>query len=369
MGFGLSAAFCFFLISSTYVYSEEHSGYDPETETYLKDRVAEEKPMEKSSQEALEDEYEASLVLSAINPSGNYFNGDGGFSGDFCVGCADNENPDREIDIQDSSTVLIRFDDTGVAISTWDIGIPSESHRFIIKDVLNDVTPFVVKENAENNTLVIDGAVAGIGTTNPEDVVGGTSRSSLFIEANINPSLILNQAGSSARTWMIFPSALDGGLLFGDAETNNYSMVIEDNGNVGIGTSSADYKLEVNGTIHASSIEVASSRECKENIESLNAREAEAILHGLDPVGFNYKEEPQKRRLGFIAEDVPDLVATKDRKGVTSMDIVAVLTSVVKQQQKTMSELVDKVAELENALKQRPSRAGFLDKWPLAMEK
>jgi hypothetical protein len=42
--------------------------------------------------------------------------------------------------------------------------------------------------------------------------------------------------------------------------------------------------------------------------------------------------------VGFVAEDVPDLIATKDRKGLSPMDIVAVLTKVVQEQQKTMQE-------------------------------
>ena len=37
---------------------------------------------------------------------------------------------------------------------------------------------------------------------------------------------------------------------------------------------------------------------------------------------------------GFIAEDVPDLVATGDRKGLSSMEMTAVLVKVVQKQQK-----------------------------------
>jgi len=48
--------------------------------------------------------------------------------------------------------------------------------------------------------------------------------------------------------------------------------------------------------------------------------------------------------VGFIAEDVPDLVATEDRKG---MDVVAVLTKVVQDQQKTIEEFSRKVSALE----------------------
>ena len=62
---------------------------------------------------------------------------------------------------------------------------------------------------------------------------------------------------------------------------------------------------------------------------------------------YSYKVEKGERHVGFIAEDVPELVATKDRKAVGAMDVVGVLTKVVQEQQKTIVETKDKVAELE----------------------
>ena len=58
-----------------------------------------------------------------------------------------------------------------------------------------------------------------------------------------------------------------------------------------------------------------------------------------------------ERHVGFIAEDAPTLVASKDRKGMSSMDVVAVLTKVVQEQQRTIAELSRKVAKLENRIK------------------
>lgn len=52
--------------------------------------------------------------------------------------------------------------------------------------------------------------------------------------------------------------------------------------------------------------------------------------------------------VGFIAEDVPDIVATNTRKSLSPMDIVGVLTKVVQEQRKAISKLQDEV----NALKQ-----------------
>jgi hypothetical protein len=70
--------------------------------------------------------------------------------------------------------------------------------------------------------------------------------------------------------------------------------------------------------------------------------EAKLALSELTPSKFNYKVDKDDEYLGFIAEDVPDLVATKDRKGMSPMDIVAVLTKVVQKQQEENVVLTSK---------------------------
>ena len=54
---------------------------------------------------------------------------------------------------------------------------------------------------------------------------------------------------------------------------------------------------------------------------------------------FNYISDQQETYVGFIAEDVPELVATGDRQGLSAMDIVAVLTKVVQEQQQKIEQL------------------------------
>ena len=73
-------------------------------------------------------------------------------------------------------------------------------------------------------------------------------------------------------------------------------------------------------------------------------------MKGLNPVTFNYKVDLQERHVGFIAEDVPELVATNDRKGISPMDVVAVLTKVVQEQRETIANLSAKVARLEKSI-------------------
>ncbi|NJR76709.1 MAG: tail fiber domain-containing protein [Scytonema sp. CRU_2_7] len=91
-----------------------------------------------------------------------------------------------------------------------------------------------------------------------------------------------------------------------------------------------------------------SSRELKENITDFSTQEAIEALADLNPVKFNYREDKQKEPIvGFIAEDVPELVATRDRKGVCALEIVAVLTKVIKEQQQELSVLRERVNSLE----------------------
>jgi len=100
----------------------------------------------------------------------------------------------------------------------------------------------------------------------------------------------------------------------------------------------------------------ASSRDYKENIIELDQAESFQALASLNPVRYNYKNKKDEEFLGFIAEDVPDLVAMNGRKGMRAMDIVAVLTKVVQDQQKTIDdqEKRNKIQDkLINELKER----------------
>ena len=127
------------------------------------------------------------------------------------------------------------------------------------------------------------------------------------------------------------------------------TFIIRASNGVGIGVENPLYPLHLASGAHVTSGGVwtdASSREYKENIRDLSLAEALTTLQKLHPKKFNYKTEKDEEYLGFIAEEVPELVATKDRKGMSPMDIVAVLTKVVQAQQKKIQELEKKINEL-----------------------
>jgi len=121
-------------------------------------------------------------------------------------------------------------------------------------------------------------------------------------------------------------------------------------GNVGIGFDAPTHLIHLSGGAYSDGATwvSASSRDLKKDIEAVSAEVAMETLEKLQPVTFTYKKDDQDGHVGFIAEDVPELVATPDRKGLEAMDIAAVLTKVVQEQQKMLRELQEKIERLEN---------------------
>ncbi len=202
---------------------------------------------------------------------------------------------------------------------------------------------------AANGDLIVDGNL-GVGTTSPlakldiqnrsdassrllsriEDLnAAGNGGTELWIQGNSNREIVI------ANIWTKLHLGASG------SGTVAQSLTIDTTGNVGIGTTTPSHLLSV-GTGGAGSDGAAwytsSSREYKDNIQELSAEKASETVRNMKPVTFVYKDIPGYNHVGFIAEDVPNLIATPDRKSLSAMDIVAVLTKVVQEQQKTIEE-------------------------------
>ena len=115
--------------------------------------------------------------------------------------------------------------------------------------------------------------------------------------------------------------------------------------------------VAANGDMFATSFNPTSTRTMKDRIVDLDAQKAQAAIRQLTPVEYVYKDDASgEPRLGFIAEDVPDIVANADRKTVPIMDVVALVTKVVKDQQQQIEDqqkVIGKQQQAIDALLQR----------------
>jgi hypothetical protein len=136
--------------------------------------------------------------------------------------------------------------------------------------------------------------------------------------------------------------ANDGYLVIGYNNADGPLTVTSDR--VGIGTHTPEEELHVVGDGYfegsittTGTITTGSSRDLKQDIEPLPLDEAIAALMELNAVKYAYAAAPGEQVLGFIAEDVPDLVATNDRRSLNPWDIITVLVPVVQEQQRVLS--------------------------------
>lgn len=225
---------------------------------------------------------------------------------------------------------------------------------FSVEDSTGGTRPFTVEAGAPNNALYVDdyGRV-GFGTAIPsvelhsvdsdtptlrlqQDGTGGWTPQTWDVAGNESNFFIRDVTHASSLPFRIQPGA------------PTSSFCIKNQGNVGIGTWDPVERLHVEGNaLIVGNLELGSSREYKNNIQTLEKKEAIEALKALRPVRFNYKNDPAEESVGFIAEEVPDLVATNSRKTLNPMDVVAVLTKVIQEQQRTIEELSRKVDDLE----------------------
>ncbi len=246
---------------------------------------------------------------------------------------------------------------------------------FRVDDRLRLTTPFSIESGARNNALLIDqdGRV-GLGDANPGGVLdinalnltgsilfnpGLSSLASITVfeaeqaaelqlqtfdptkssfvtlaSPGVEFAVLANSIGQPKFTIRDIVNGRNAFTIFPSALHNN-TLSIRDN-QVGIGFNNPSHPLHVQSGAHCTAGGVwrdACSRERKDNILPLDESSAIAALNELSPVTYHYKVAPEDKCVGFIAEDVPELVASPDRKSLATMDISAVLTKVVQSQQ------------------------------------
>ncbi len=215
--------------------------------------------------------------------------------------------------------------------------------------------------DVDGGTLHVDGTLnrVGIGVTSPTaklDVRDGdlhltttSGNGSSYLRLIENPTFIVGG-------YLHYDGNADilhiGTNISGDVNTISLPR---GTGDVGIGTSSPNYKLDVRGTIGNNATLHHSDIRWKKNVHSLpNSLEKITRLRG---VSFEWRQDefaemnfPEGKRIGLIAQEVeaviPELVntAADGYKSVAYANLVAVLIEAVKEQQKQIEALERRIS-------------------------
>lgn len=207
-----------------------------------------------------------------------------------------------------------------------------------LKGTRNFLVKFRDKTEGGNSQIYDDGNQVGIGTTKPKQRLEVNGSIQIHARHSSVAGLIITQSSGDTTGYIMHNRAST--LTIGAGSQDR--ITIDRDGNVGIAVSRPDHPLEMASGAYVSAGGAwinSSSRGKKENIVALPAATATSALMALEPVVFNYRNEIGEEYVGFIAEDVPELVAIADREVLSTMDIVAVLTRVVQEQQHKIQEL------------------------------
>lgn len=291
--------------------------------------------------------------------------------------------PALDIDIKTGDTPSIRLQQDGTSgfePQTWDLA--GNEAGFFVRDATSGSTlPFRVRAGAPSSAVDIqsDGDV-GVGTSSPSaDINPGAAdedaslhirrtdrAATLFVESTGTASAAVRFEATNATTQQArldLANALleyrfinNGNRVQWFDVTNNNEVMTLRNSVVGIRNNNPGFPLEIgtdatNG--NGAHVTIAgiftngSTRKSKERIVDLDGEAALAAFDKLNPVTYYGKNQDDEQYVGFIADDVPELVAMNDRSGIAAIEIAALLTKVVQEQRETITRLAKRVESLE----------------------
>jgi hypothetical protein len=252
----------------------------------------------------------------------------------------------------------LKFEDTsaaGFAGSDWQLSandtFSGGANKFFVEDLTAVTVPLLIEGATPTNTLYLDSTGrVGIRTSTPAR--------DLTIANPVSTGIRMEQSASPFQAWDIVANNNNFYVRDVNHEQNPFiikisapynSLVVDTTGNIGLGVATPVFQIDHSSgaRLDAGNWINASSRNTKQDIHKLDRDAAFEALKALEPVTFAYKANPAETNVGFIAEDVPNLVATVDRRGLSSMDVVAVLTKVIQEQQQTIEEMQTRLQNLE----------------------
>ncbi len=278
-----------------------------------------------------------------------------------------------------STSIRLQSQDDLSAAANWELLSDSQT-GFRLINRLSNKFPFTIVNGAPNGSIYVDavGRVGMGGGALPDE------NSKLDLRSNLtNGVLAVRQDGNAhyLRVQNALYAFRCGVQANGDAQFGALSsgkglnliaggtskVLVNSSGQFSFGN--APPAITTHALVHQTGARLtaggtwtnASSRAVKQDIEPITSEEARDTVRALQPVGYRYKNELDERYVGFIAEDVPELVATRDRKALAPMDIVGVLTKVVQDQDRELAQQRQAMAAQDAALAALTKRLADLE--------
>jgi hypothetical protein len=280
--------------------------------------------------------------------------------------------PGLDLSIKTGNTPAHRLEqDTsnGFPAQTWDIG--ANEANFFVRDITSGSRlPFRIRPGAPTSSIDVNASGnVGVGTASPQGKLHLQTSSQLASVWGDSSGTLGNKIGRLVYDggnavvgggW-VFQKATDAGVF-----VSNLFTIIQNTGNVGIGTITPAAQLHTTGAVRFAGVTncgsgiqsnasgdlscIVSSRHFKNIAGELAPKVALANVMALRPQTGSYKETPDVPEHWLIAEDVagvdPALIGLNEGKPhvVKTQNVVADLIVVVQQQQQRIDALERRLA-------------------------
>jgi hypothetical protein len=264
----------------------------------------------------------------------------------------------------DAVEVVYAGNDQFVPVSSYDTNIADSS--------LSANVALRAGGNAFTGNQTVTSGNVGIGTTSPTETldVSGGIRATGGSSAASGTGVEIDYNGANDSAGRIFTCDRSTGAYF-DLGLGNYThnngIMVKSSGNIGIGTVSPAYKLDVQGDINArgnvraNGVALTSDRNAKENFAPVDARQVLAKVACIPMTEWNYKtDSPDVRHLGPMAQDFRAAFGLDgaDDRHISVIDEGGVALTAI---QGLNQKLDDKDAEIQTLKQQNESLEKRLD--------